>query len=192
MENFSRYYLRRILSDLPSPETISESVAQEFDYKDFVRKGRKKSAMAREVRRAADRHPSVQHCDIEDSVAEALREVSRRRPATEAAAKKIFKKHLDSLVSDAGKKKRAVRKNLSCIKSLKVSGSEMEGLLRRAGGILTPNERKILGMCVEGKSVREIGTDMGVSFPTAWRMLNSAVDKIRISHGMKSRHKDRR
>jgi DNA-binding CsgD family transcriptional regulator len=192
MENFSKYYLSRVLADLSDPDMISESVSQDFDYRSFVRDGKKKSSVAREVRRAAARYPSAQHCDIEDSVMEALKEVSRRKPSTEASAKRIFKKHLASLISGAGRRAKGARKNLSCIKSIKVSGAEMQSLLGRAGKILTPNEKKILEMCVEGKSVRDIGSKMGMSFPTAWRILNSAVDKIRISHGMKSRHKDRR
>ena len=47
-------------------------------------------------------------------------------------------------------------------------------------------------MCSQGKSVRSIGTELKMSSATAWRLLNSAIDKIRMSHGMRSRHMDRR
>ena len=123
---------------------------------------------------------------------DALSDVRKAKPSDKESAERVFKKKLKSHLSKASGRKRGARKNLSCVKSIKVSGEELKSLLRRADKILSSNERKVLELCSKGESVRSIGPNMGMSFATAWRTLNSAIDKIRISHGMKSRHMDRR
>lgn len=187
MENFSMYYMRRRLEGL-GDEVLSEGV-EAFDHRAFVRKNKSKSALDRHVRKFSDGHPSLQRCDVEDAVLAALKEVSKKKPSTEESAKRLFGKQVKSLL---GKVRRAPSKNLSCLKAIKSSKSDLERMVSRAGKILTSNERRALDLCSDGHPVRKIGEMMGVSFPTAWRILNSAIDKVRISHGMKSRHKDRR
>lgn len=181
------YYMRRRLEGLKN-EIISEGV-ESFDYKAFIRKNRKKSALERHFQRFSRKHPTVQRCDVEGAILEALKFVSKKRPSTEESATKLFKRHVDSLL---GKVKRPSSKSISCLKAIKSSGSDLRDMVARAGKILTGNERTALDLCSKGHSVRKIGEMMKSSFPTAWRVLNSAIDKVRISHGMKSRHKDRR
>jgi len=185
MEGFSVYYMRRMLEE---DGVLSES-SDVFDAGSFVRKNRKKSSVEAHVRKFSEKYPSVQRCEVEDVVLKALKEVSKKKPGTEAAAKRLLKKQADSMLA---KIKKASGKNLSCLKAIKSSSSDLEGMIAKAGRILTANERKALDMCSKGSSVRKIGELMGLSFPTAWRILNLAIDKVRISHGMKSRHMDRR
>jgi DNA-directed RNA polymerase specialized sigma subunit len=187
MENFSMYYIKRSLED--SVDSVLSESAESFDFTSFVRKNRRKSELAKHVRRLSAKHPSVQNCDIEDAVLAALKEVSRKKPSSKSVATKIFNKSVSSTLSDLSKRSRKAKKGLSCLKSIKKSDSELSGLVAKAGKILTANERKVLDLCSEGRSVRKIGEEMGISFPTAWRILNSAIDKVRISHGMKSRKK---
>ena len=187
MENFSMYYMKRSLED--SEDSVLSESSESFDFRTFVRAKRKRTEFAKQVRKFSKKHPSLQNCDVEDAVLKGLREVSKRKPTTKSKAVSILNKAVSSSLSGLSKKS---KNGLSCLKLIKKSGSELEGMVSRAGRILTANERRVLDLCSQGNSVRKIGEMMEISFPTAWRILNSAIDKVRISHGMKSRHKDRR
>lgn len=190
MAGFLDYYISRSLNEILDLDVISEST--DFSVSSFVRRNKSRGAMSSHIAKLSKKHPSIQHCDIEDCILDALSDVRKAKPPDKESAESIFKKKLKSHLSKASGRKKGVKKNLSCVKSIKVSGEELNSLLRRADRILTSNEKKVLELCSKGESVRSIGPSMGMSFATAWRTLNSAIDKIRISHGMKSRHMDRR
>ena len=98
-------------------------------------------------------------------------------------------------LSEVNKKKKGIRKSLSCVQAVKRSlgsSQSVSEVIRRAEKSLTSQEKKVVTMCSEGKPVRKIAEEIGTSFPTAWRILNSALDKIRMSHGMRPRNLDLR
>ena len=165
MENFAQYFLRRELAD---NQVISESV-------DHLKE--------KHVSHFYEKYPNVQYEDVEDAFDE----------AKEKNGKQI-KKEMEKILSGLNKKKRGIKKNLSCVKAIKAvaDGESLSSLIKRASKTLTSQERKVVSMCSQGKSVRNIGKELNMSAATAWRVLNSAIDKIRMSHGMRSRHMDRR
>lgn len=186
MGSFLDYYVSRRLE---GDGVLSES----FDPVAFVRKSRRGKGFKSLVRKLSERKPSAQHCDVEEAVRKSLKGLSGSSDER-SAERKVLKK-AESLLSEIMKGSKGSKKNLSCPKSVKGlsrTGGNLKDLLSRAGRILTGKEKRALELCSEGKSVREIGSLMKVSFATAWRVLNSALDKVRISHGMKSRNKDRR
>jgi uncharacterized protein YerC len=188
---FGEYFILRHFDT--TEETISES-ANAPDIKRAVRK------IAKELRgsyieKLYHKFPKIQYRDIEDAFDEAMGEVKKNPPSSEAAAKKAIRGRMEKILSVANKKNRSTGKSLSCVKAVKSvmgSGKSIKDLTRRAEKMLTSQELKVITMCSEGKPVRSIAKEIGTSFPTAWRILNSALDKIRVSHGMKPRHMDRR
>lgn len=193
MESFLNYYVTKSLED--SSELLREASEQEFDGASFARKNSSGSLFRSHVSKFHDRHPHLQRCDAEKAVKAALKEVARKKPASLGSAKRMLAKRAESALASMEGDRKGVKKSLSCIGSIKglaSSGKDLKSLLDRAGSILTANERKILELCSKGYSARRIAPEMGISFPTAWRILNSALDKVRISHGMKSRHMDKR
>lgn len=189
------YYLRRSLEDLSHEQSLTESVDSSFDVAGFVRENRKKSAFDGHVRLFSKKYPSVRRCDVEDSVADSLKKIVGKEPKSLKSAKREFGRLVDSALSEISRRSKDARRSLSCLKSVKslsVKGLNLDDLIGRAKGVLTSDERMSLELCSSGHSVREMGSIMGVSFPTAWRTLNRALDKVRVTHGMKSRHRDRR
>jgi DNA-binding CsgD family transcriptional regulator len=187
MRSFALYFLERQLEDR---NLISESTVQDqLDTKSLKRFLKKTSSKHKS--HFASKYPDVQTNDIVDAMEEAAKETRKQKPDSEQSAKKIFKKKTNEILSGSKRRKKKMKKELSCVKALKMpSDKPIAHLTKRAEGMLTDQERKVLALCSTGKSVREIGQDIGKSFPTAWRILNSAIDKVRISHGMGSRHKD--
>lgn len=189
MKNFLLYFLERALSESEA-SFISESFVSPASVAD-----KEKNKL---LSRYYEKYANVQYEDVEDAFGDAVKEMLEKKPKTEPAVKKTLARSMERILSGINKKKRGVGKNLSCVKAIKSSLPDKEGkkpiseLMKRAEKILTNKEMKILRMCSEGKSVRVIGSEMEISYPTAWRLLNSAIDKIRMSHGMRPRHMDRR
>ena len=192
---FSKYYVLRSLEDALDGSLLSESVSDGFDVAKFVRDSRKKAAIKDHVLYFSRRHPHVRACDVEDAVLDAISSLSKEKPKDEAAARKKLRKRVDASLSETSKRVKDTRRKLSCLKSVKSfssKGMDLEAVIGKAKGILSSNERMALDLCSSGHSVREMGSIMKISFPTAWRTLNRALDKVRISNGMKSRNRDRR
>jgi len=193
--DFSMYYLKRSLEELLDAEILSESVGHDFDVREFVKNSKKNSVMEKYVLDFSLKHPSVRRCDVEDSIHEALSKLVRDKPAGSKEALRMLRTRVDELLSEVKKKGKDVKKKMSCLKSVKSfssKGVDLGSIIGKARGILTSNEKTALELCSSGHSVREMGLIMKMSFPTAWRTLNKALDKVRISHGMKSRHRDKR
>lgn len=187
MRTFALYFLERQLS---TDGVISESTSVEtLDSKDLKKLLKKASKSHRP--HFGSKYPDLQTSDINDALEEAAKETKKAKPSTEKTAKRMFKKKADRILSGMKGRKKEIKKNLSCVKALKMpSDKPISHLAKRAESMLTSQERKVLELCSQGRSVRSIGEEIGKSFPTAWRILNSAIDKIRMSHGMGSRHKD--
>lgn len=196
--DFSTYYLQKSLAELfedDDDDVLSESADQDFDVKKFVKKNKKKGAMEKHVLGFSLKYPSARRCDVEDSISEALSKLGKDKPTSESMAMKALRKRVDALLSEIQKKSRDAKKTISCLKSVKslsLKGLDLGSVIGKAKGIMTSSERTALELCASGHSVRDMGSIMGISFPTAWRTLNRALDKVRISHGMKSRHCDKR
>lgn len=182
--SFVKYFIEKELSGME--ELIFESV-------DNTPKVRKKY-LEKIVLRLKEKYtnyfrnkfPKAQHEDIEEALEDSSKKVHESRPDSESSVEKLFKKEAKNILSDLAKKKRKANKNLSCVKALKIPGS-ISSLMKRAERMLTSQERKIIEMCSQGRSVRSIGSELGISAATAWRALNHGLDKIRLSHGIKSR-----
>jgi DNA-directed RNA polymerase specialized sigma subunit len=176
------------LSEVFSESTTAIDISQSGSAKKIVDHLRSKH-----LPRFHDKFPNAQHEDIEDSFQDSAEKVLKEKPTCEKEMERLFNKHMDENLSSIRKKKRSINKKLSCIKSIKsqLDGHEsFDELMKRAEKILTGKERKIIAMCSQGKSVRHIGKEMEISPASAWRALNNGIDKIRLSHGMKSRHLD--
>jgi DNA-binding CsgD family transcriptional regulator len=138
-----------------------------------------------------DKYNNLQYKDIEETI----EDIQGKEKGI--SDRSLMKKAEDTL-SSMNKKKKQTKKELSCVQAIKKSmPSDQEEksiyrLMKRAEKFLTNQEKKILDMCSKGKSVRTIGSELGISYPTAWRHLNSAIDKIRMSHGIRSRNRDLR
>jgi DNA-binding NarL/FixJ family response regulator len=187
MRNFALYFLER---QLAAEEVISESASNEaIDAKGIKRLLNKISKSQRS--HFDSKYPNLQKSDIEDAISEAKKEVKKQKPESEKSAKIMFKKTVDQILSGLKSRKKEIKRSLSCVKALKIpSDKPISHLVKKADNMLTAQERRVLELCSQGKSVRAIGHEIDKSFPTAWRILNSAIDKIRMSHGMGSRHKD--
>jgi len=133
-----------------------------------------------------DKFPKAQYEDIEEALNDSFEKVSVGKHDAKTA-ENLFKKMVDESLSSVNRKKRTAKKSLSCVKVLKSLGSDMPSLIKRAERILTSQEKKVIEMCSQGRSVRFIGSELGISAATAWRALNHGLDKIRLSHGIKSR-----
>lgn len=198
MKNFILYFLEKQLEDLAGKTILSESKTADLDdlYVKGVLKGRKKAlnSLLDELKKKYlkmfyRKFPKVQYEDIEEAFHETANKIINEKPKSEKKIENIFKKLMIQNLSDLSCRKRKVRKNLSCMKAIKSSlGSDQLGvLMRRVEKLLTSQEKSILNLCVQGKPVRTIGKELNISGATAWRSLNSAIDKIRLSHGIKSR-----
>jgi len=129
-----------------------------------------------------DKFPKVQHKDVEESFENAYKKVKKMKLSPEKEEEKI-KEEMENSLIEISKNKKKIKKQLSCVKSVKFSASSDS--IEKAEKILTSQEKKIIKMCVEGKSVRKIASNMDVSYTTVWRILNSAIDKIRVFNGIK-------
>lgn len=137
-----------------------------------------------------DSTPHAQYDDVEDAFKDAVGAVNKAKPESEQMARSLINKEMKKNLSVFKSKKRDVQKNLSCIKSIKKSinsGASLDELMRRSDKMLTNLERRVLRMCSEGMSVRRMGLELDISSASAWRALNSGIDKLRLSYGMKPR-----
>jgi predicted DNA-binding protein (UPF0251 family) len=191
---FSTYYVLRNLEDSLPEDLLRESVDAGYAAR-FSKETRKKSSMLKLVNDYARKYPKVRRCDVEDAILDSLTQIIKRKPSDSSSAKRMLKKQINSFLSEISKKGKAAKRSLSCIRSIKsfsVKGMNIDEIIGKAKGILTANEKMALDLCSGGHSVRQMALIMKVSFATAWRILNRALDKVRISHGMKSRNRDRR
>lgn len=188
---FGMYFMARRLSD--EAFNISESVEPGEMLR--ITKRVEKELKGTYLRRLYDRFPRIQHGDVEDAFDEAVKKTKKKEYGSASAAKKAIRKEMEKTLSDINKRKRQAGRSLSCVQSVKASlssGQSVAELMRKAEKILTAQEMKVVKMCSKGQPVRKIAEEIGTSFPTAWRILNAALDKIRVSHGMRPRHLDRR
>jgi len=188
---FGEYLIMKALSE--SPETISEA-AEPAEIRKAVRRI-EKELKGSYINRLYSKFPKIQYADVEDAFDEAMKEAKKSKPPSEAAAKKTIRRKMEKILSQTNARKKSARKSLSCVGAVKAAvgaGGTVADLIKKAARILTSQELKVISLCSEGKPVRKIAEEIGTSFPTAWRALNSALDKIRVSHGMRPRHLDRR
>jgi len=185
---FGLYFILRQLEEEPAL-TISESASTE-EAKRAVRRV-EKDLRGSYLKKLYNRFPNVQKVDIDDAFRQAKRKFVKSDSDSDSSIKRKIVREMEKRLSKVNKSKRDASKNLSCVKAIKSSlGKGTSEVTKRAERILTGREMKAFQMCSEGKPVRKMASDLNVSFPTAWRMLNSAIDKIRISYGMKPRHLD--
>lgn len=188
---FALYFMKRLLD---GQETTISEATDPSDFHRAVRRAEKELKGAY-IKRLYDKYPRIQYSDIEEAFDEALQDVKKGEAKSEPAVRRNIKKSMERKLAAVNKKKRSVGKSLSCVgavKSALKNGQSMSDLMKRAEKILTSQEMRVVSMCAEGKSVRKMSQEMDISFPTVWRTLNSALDKIRVSHGMRPRHLDRR
>lgn len=188
---FALYFMRRLLE---GQEGLVSEATDHAEFRKAVRKA-EKELKGSYIKKLYEKYPRIQYSDVEDAFDEAMQEVRKGDSKSESAVRRSVRKIMERKLSAVNKKKRAVGKSLSCIKAVKSSlnnGQSMSDLMKRAERILTSQEMKVVSMCSEGKSVRKMAEEMGISFPTVWRTLNTALDKIRVSHGMRPRNLDRR
>jgi DNA-binding NarL/FixJ family response regulator len=188
---FGLYFMLRQMKD--EPANLSESVEKAELVK--ITRRVEKEIKGSYLKKLYERFPRVQHGDVEDAFDDAVKKTRKKKYASASSAKKAIRKEMEKSLSEINKKKRAAGKSLSCVKSVKATlgdGQSMSDLIRRADKILTTQEMKVVRMCSEGRPVRKIAEEIGTSFSTAWRILNFALDKIRVSYDMKPRHLDRR
>lgn len=191
---FSTYYLLKNFLNLEE-NTILESVETKFDIRKFVIDNKKKHLFQKHVLNLSKKYPQVRNCDIEDSILESLSSLIKKKPKNKSSANKLFKKIVEENLNEIIKKGKKTKRKLSCLKSIKsfsLKGIDIDEIIGKAKGILTNKEKTTLQLCASGHSVRQISKIINVSFSTAWRILNKGLDKVRISHGMKSRYKDKR
>lgn len=187
MKTFAQYFMENQLKE--SAELISESTLAAEDLS-------KRSALERHMRNKHLGHfiemfPNVQYEDMDNAFRDAVRKVLKEKPDSQRSAEKKFAKAIKEGLSEIHKKKRHIKKSLSCVNFIKSpSGESIPDIIKRAEKILTGKEKKVLGMCSQGKSVRSIAKETDMSHPTVWRTLNSGIDKIRMSHGIRPRYKD--
>lgn len=188
---FGSYFIKRETED--SPAVLSETV----DPKEFRKAVRKaeKELKGGYLKRLYEKFPKIQYGDVEEAFDEAMGEVKKSPTKSEAALRRAIRRKMEKILSGINKRKKGAKKSLSCVQAVKASlktGQSVQDLMKKAERLLTNQESKVLRMCSEGKPVRKIAEEIGTSFPTAWRVLNSALDKIRVSHGMRPRHLDMR
>lgn len=186
---FGSYFIKRETEG--APPVLSESA----DPKEFRRAVRRaeKELKGGYLKRLYEKFPKIQYGDVEEAFDEAMGEVKKGPAKSEAALRRSLRSKMEKILSETNRRKKGAKKSLSCVQAVKASlktGQSVHDLMRKAERLLTNQESKVLRMCSEGKPVRKIAEEIGTSFPTAWRILNSALDKIRVSHGMKPRHLD--
>lgn len=186
---FGMYLIRR--------ETTREDsvISESADPKEFRRAARRaeKELKGAYLRKLYERFPKIQHGDIEEAFDEAMAEVKKGPARSEAAMRKAIRRRMEKILAGMNRRKKGAKKSLSCVQAVKASlksGQSVDDLMKKAQRILTSQESRVLKMCSEGKPVRKIAEEMGTSFPTAWRVLNAALDKLRVSHGLRPRHLD--
>lgn len=196
MKSFALYYLEKQLSEISESSVIIESSDLNLD--DLYQKGvlgkRKKALNSllnhlkeKYVKFFYNKFPKIQYEDIQEAFEDTTKKIIEEKPKSKSKIENLFKKTMLQFLSNLSKKKNKIRKNLSCVKVVKSSGKSIGELMRRAEKILTHREKEIIEMCSNGKSVREISKQLNISHPTVWRSLNSGLDKLRVSYGMKSR-----
>jgi len=188
---FSLYFMMRRLKD--GEGVISES-AEPFDFRKASRAARKE-LKGPCMKKLHQKFPKAQRKDIEDAFDDAVEQVRKSGASSFYSMKKAILRRMEEAISEGGKKRKVASKTLSCVQAVKSSlsrGQSIEDMMSRAEKILTGREMKVVKMCSEGKPGRKIAKEIGTSFPTAWRTLNSALDKIRVSHGIRPRNLDRR
>lgn len=181
-----------ILRETEAPDGVLSEATDPAEFRRAVRR-MEKDLKGGYVKRLYDKFPKIQYGDVEEAFDEALKEVKKGPAKSPAAIRKAIRKAVEKRLAEANRRKRTAGKSLSCVQAVKSSlarGESIEGLAKRAERVLTSQERKVLDLCSRGKPVREIAKEIGTSFPTAWRILNCALDKIRMSHGLSPRHKD--
>ncbi len=191
---FSTYYLLKNLK-LDENYTIFESVETNFDVRKFIKNNKKNSVFQKHILNFSKKYPQVRNCDVEDAILEGLSDLIKLGPKNKSSANKMFRKNVEEKLNETIKKGKKTKKKLSCLNSVKsfsLKGINLDEIIGKAKSILTNKEKTVLELCASGHSVRQISKIMSVSFSTAWRILNKGLDKVRISHGMKSRYKDKR
>lgn len=195
MRTFAEYFIEKELSSDLDILHESAQAAGDFNLRSFTKST--SALKSQYVSSFEIKYPNAQIKDIEEAFDESLEKTSKSKPESASAFKRSLKKHMDSTLSKHKTKRNEAKKNLSCISAIKsvsavgeYENKPIAELMKKALGTLTSKEKRVMELCSQGKSVRGIGSEMGVSFPTAWRILNSAVDKIRVFHGIRPRHKD--
>lgn len=188
---FGLYFMLR------QTEGASEIISESVDPLEFRRACRRveKDLRGSYIKRLYDKFPKIQYGDVEEAFEEAMTELKKGKPKSEASTKRAIRKLMEKRLSEINRRKKSVKKSLSCLGSVKSSlkrGESFQDLMKRAEKTLTSQEKRVVDLCSSGKPVRKIAEEIGTSFPTAWRILNAAIDKIRMSHGMRPRHKDMR
>lgn len=190
---FLYYFLLNELNKIDSDEILSESTDLYLSKKEVEKST--KHIKSNLVSYFSEKFPKIQHEDIEEAFSEAITKLDKKiKNCSELKSK--LKKLINKELVNVSNNKKQIKKNLSCVKIIKKSihkdqdTESVSKLIKRAERMLTSQEKKILHLCCQGKSVRTIGQELKTSAPTAWRILNSAIDKIRLSYGFKSRHKD--
>lgn len=187
MKTFAQYFMENQLKDVGGLLSESRLTAEDLAGKSALQKHMRRKHLNHFI----EEFPDVQHEDMEIAFRNAVKKVLKEKPETEKSAEKTFKKAMEEGLSDLHKNKRRIKKNLSCVKLIRSTSDEsIPSIIKRAEKILTGKEKRVLGMCSQGKSVRSIAKETDMSYPTVWRTLNSAIDKIRMSHGIKPRYKD--
>jgi DNA-binding CsgD family transcriptional regulator len=195
MKSFALYFIEKQLESVPSNAILSESTDLDELYTKGVLKGGKKALKElleklkkKYIKSFYEKFPKTQYEDIEEAFHDATQKIIKEKSKSNKAIEKIFKKTMTQSLAEISKNKKCIKKNLSCIKVVKSTTNQpISVLMRRAEKFLTAQEKKVIEMCAEGNTVRNIGEKLGISAATAWRSLNSGLDKIRLSHGMKSR-----
>lgn len=189
--SFGNYFIARELNE-DVFGVISESVTKDLYHKGVLKGGKKaQNSLLSHLKdkytdHFCEKFPKVQYEDIEEAIYDSFKKMADKKHDSSNSAERLFKQSVYESLSGLHIKKRDAKRNLSCIRRLKSAG-EMNSIMKRAEKMLTSQERKIIDMCSQGKSVRAIGSELGLSSATAWRSLNDGLDKIRLSHGMKSR-----
>lgn len=183
---FGHYYISRLLHE-KEEEFFSES----FESTARITKSTESKLKSLMIKSIYEKFPRIQKMDVDKAFDNAVKAAKKKGHETLHSAKRAIRRQVEKELADINKKRRGARDSLSCVASVKSAlkkNQPMEELIARAERILTGNELKVIRMCVEGKTVRKIAEEMGTSFPTAWRILNSGLDKMRVSNGMRPRH----
>jgi len=191
VKSFGVYYLEK---ELQSNSVLLESTDLDELYSKGVLKGRKKALKSfletlknKYVKIFYNKFPKIQYEDIQEAFDETIKKILEEKPKTQKKIEQLFKKNMHQNLSAYSKRKKDFKKNLSCLKSVKMTNQSIKELMRRSERLLTSQEKKIIEMCSQGKTVRAMAKEINLSPATTWRVLNIALDKIRLSHGIKSR-----
>lgn len=183
---FGHYYISRLLRE-NEEEFFFESSEPNVRITKSV-ESKLKSSMIKSI---YEKFPRVQKMDVDKAFDDAVKIAKKKGHETLYSAKRAIRRQVEKELAEINKKRRGAKGSLSCVASVKSAlkrNQPMEELIARAERILTGNELKVIRMCAEGKPVRKIAEEIGTSFPTAWRILNSGLDKMRVSNGMRPRH----